>query len=180
MASDPAVRTPGKKPLWRNPWVLAGGGGALLGGIALLKKRGGGAPDAQVSPGAGQFIPSNFDDGGTGAYNNLQNEIEAFQQQLNGFASTTDLNELKTKLDQLQPLSPGSPLPKTVPSVIPGKLNQKWNLRELAKYLTPASKRNNPNAVELELRALVAANPSWRGKTYVLGGHKFNNPVVTG
>jgi hypothetical protein len=95
---------------------------------------------------------------------------------LGAFGTTADIEALRKQFEALSPLSP-APLPSTHEK-IPGKFNQKWNLRALAKYLTPAAKRNDPNAVEAELRSLIAVNPTWRGQSTVLGGHDFNMPIA--
>jgi len=60
--------------------------------------------------------------------------------------------------------------------VIPGAFNQAVSARYVASFTVKPELRSNPNAVEAALRKLVMANPSWRGKTTVLGGHKFIVP----
>jgi hypothetical protein len=60
--------------------------------------------------------------------------------------------------------------------LVPGPGNAPFSLRELARLLLPASMQNDPGAVEAELRRLVAANPSLRGKTTAPGGHLLTIP----
>lgn len=62
---------------------------------------------------------------------------------------------------------------KAIPMpIIRGGFGAHTSLRDVAQGLLPVSQQSNPNAVESELRRLVAVNPSLRGKTYLLGGHK--------
>lgn len=181
MASN-EIRPIGGKPLWKRPWVLAAGAGGVLALGMLVFRRSDKGPGSDVSPtlGDGTTIPQ-FSDAGVGAYQNLQNEFEALQHSLGGYVPTQDLQEVIGRLNDLEhQMGPGSPtttLPRTVDALIPGKLDQQINIRWLATQLLPANKRNSQSAQETMVRLLVRLNPSWRGKQYVLGGHKYKKPA---
>jgi hypothetical protein len=57
-----------------------------------------------------------------------------------------------------------------------GKFNHQTSLRDIATELVDPSQRNNPNAVQAALVALVHANPFLKGKTTYAGGHNLNLP----
>lgn len=72
----------------------------------------------------------------------------------------------------------GQTNPPVTPSggtfIVPGKLNQHVSLRTVAASLLPRGA--NANAIQTELKRLVAANPALRGHTTTLGGHRLNRP----
>lgn len=74
---------------------------------------------------------------------------------------------------------PGTkPPPKGGTFVVPGAFNQRVGLRDVARYLLPANLQSQPNAVESELRRLIAANPGLAGPgKYALGGHLLKRPA---
>jgi uncharacterized protein YkwD len=61
--------------------------------------------------------------------------------------------------------------------VIPGHFNQNVPLRDIARSITSARQRTNPTAVELNLRALIGANPGLFGRGTALGGHRLYLPA---
>jgi len=176
------VRPVGGKKWYRNPWILAGGGGGVLALGALAMRKRGGTPDAAVGSSTGQYLqPANFDDGGAGAYNNIQNEFEALQAQLSGFGTTADIEALRQQINGLgKPMAP-KPLPKTSPKVevIPGKAGLHWRVWDLARYLVPSAKKNDPTAVNQEVALLEKYNPAWKGHDIIIGGRRYTNPRST-
>lgn len=179
MASS-EVRPIGGHKWYRNPWVLAAGGGGVLalGTLAFRKRGGAAAPDAAVGSSTGQYIPA-YNDGGAGTYNQIQSEVEALQTQLGGFGSTADIEALRQQINALKPMAP-KPLPKTSPHIekIPGKAGFKWRVWDLARYLVPSAKKNDPTAVNQEVALLEKYNPSWKGNE-IVAGRKYTDPRAT-
>lgn len=167
------VRPIGGKKWFKNPWLLAAGGGAVLAvGTLIARKKASGNADSANS---GVLQPANLNDSATGAYQNLQGEIESLQQLIAGIPANSPAVPSLLGDAQIH-LGNGTSHPAGM-GIIPGKLDQPFSLRALAKRLLPANKQNNPTAVEEELRRLIAVNPSWKGRTTVLGGHRFNIPA---
>jgi hypothetical protein len=164
--------------LSRDQKLLAGtvAGGGLLALLVLARRGGKGGAGADPTgtaldtTGQPYVQPGVFSDAGTGAYNNLQAEIEAITGRLDDLVSVG-----QPPGTPLPP--PPSPAPSSRQFTVRGRFNQNVNLRQLATWITPPAQRGNPNAVESWLRRLVAANPGLRGQSSALGGHRLNLPV---
>lgn len=155
-----------------------GAAGAGLGAVMLLRRKGktGAAADGQ-DPGmvsTGQAIaPAQFSDAGVGAYQNLQNEIEALGKQINDIGSAPTATT--------PPVS-GNPANNPVVTRKGGLSTQYYgtkgkiySLREVARRY--AKNPNDPNSVSSELVAIVNANQSLRNRTTYTGGTRIMVPM---
>jgi hypothetical protein len=176
--------------------VVLTAAGVLLAWLSLRKGSASSAPSGQ--PGSSALDPANYPTGNAGdvagynvdAGNGFQEMLSNLSQQigtLNTTITTANQQAATSGGGLWDPAARGLPRVPTSPHASPGvhsayfigggKLNQHYSLRDEARRLLPASQRNNPDAVEAELRRLVAANPSLRGRTYLLGGHRYRMPA---
>lgn len=161
-------------PVWardKRVWAF-GGAGAGLGLLVYLKRRQNAQNNQDVT---GQTIqPTSIDSAGVDAYNQLQSGLEQLQGEIEALQGGAPLPSPQQAVSpthhgtQLHRASRGAELHRI------GRLGGTYNLRAVAaKY---ARNPTSPASVESELRRIVQANPSLRGKTTVKGGFPLRVP----
>lgn len=166
-------------PLWL--WVV-GGTAVVTGVFVFVRNRRKGAADTGADTGdtstdTGMTSPAYGNPISLVPFDNNGPNISSDQYN----ALITSLNNLNGTLSKpvTQPGGTADYYNSSVAAKLPGKFNQKWNMRELARALLPAADQSDKNKVELELRALRKYNPTWTNTTQPLGGHEFRKPVHT-
>ena len=174
---------PGKRVWYRDPKILAVGGiGALAGLYVLAKNRGKGSAagtgEGTDASSTGAIPGAPYSSLNTDLYNAVQDSTSALQDKLAGLAQSVQETNLRiNQLNQQPPPSPGSQPPgKRAGLHRIGSVGRLYNIRDVAKRFAPNP--NSPDSVEAELRRLVSANPSLKGKRVIPGGYALRVPRI--
>jgi hypothetical protein len=136
---------------------IAAGGGAVIGAVVLLRKGKGGETSSTTGT-AGSL--GTFSDSGMGAYNNLNDELNA------GIAAYADeLTTIEDQLKKLQTTKPGTPAPAPKPKPKPVAKPGPWG------WFISRNNKNTPKAIAskygISESELFKLNPGLKGKKTV-------------
>jgi hypothetical protein len=137
---------------------IAAGGGAVIGAVVLLRKGKGGGETSSTTGTAGSL--GTFSDSGMGAYNNLNDELNA------GIAAYADeLTTIEDQLKKLQTTKPGTPAPAPKPKPKPVAKPGPWG------WFISRNNKNTPKAIAskygISESELFKLNPGLKGKKTV-------------